>query len=789
MVDTQWAQKHRPKNIDDCALPARLKSAFSEYRDTNIPNMILVGSAGVGKTTIASALLDESKFDVIVINASMDRGIDTIRNDIQTFATSMSILGGDRKFVLLDEADYLAPTAQPALRNLMESVSANCGFILTCNYPEKIIAPLRSRCSVVDFTLTRDELLEAKDQFRARAKMILRQENKSCDDETLDLFIDQYAPDWRKVLNELQMAARGDKIAVESLTEAVVEQPDTPPNIKSGTIPFWQLEGKRVSISAYKLIQFLTHYNFGLFTADRSRTGMKTPFYNDDGVMKVVDEFGVKRWVREFLEACEDHDFTRDGFLDTTTPTTDSCEKWKVLEAWQEYSASAIEKKVMSDLVVYSEEGFEGTKRIDLFKDKKDTAHIRFLNGVVKVTKDETALLPYAAVKSQGAVWESTIIRHNITLGSGEGEFSRFCELAMHRHDLSVDDASDWRNEYQLNEAGKNNLRGMRTSYGYLLHAFNPSDGMKAIYYIDQDSQIGKPEGRNGKSFVMESVEKYKKTAKQNGKKWRQGLDGGARFQFSNVDHDTGFILINDIRPEFEMEELFADITDDMEVERKGRDKVVIPKDKKPKFGLTTNYVIPGNGTSFKARQHVVEFGNYWNRCTREGESPADPKHFGRLLLQGWQSDDAEWDKFYNYGFECLREYLRDGLYQPPMDNYEMKAIRATIEGASGDGSAVQWIDEWIQSDRLQGGYHKGDGIAIRDLYDAFCEGNPEIIDLWDFKRFDKALWQFCDSADYLHYNGHLAAKGNTKSSRRWRRGGVGEQRDHIRITSDRDPK
>ena len=142
-----WVEKYRPRKIADCILPEDLKATFQQFvNDGNIPNLLLCGTAGVGKTTVARAMLEEIDADYIVINGSMNGNIDTLRNDIRNFAATVSF-GGGRKYVILDEADYLnANSTQPALRNFMEEFSSNCGFLLTCNFVNRIIDPLHSRC-------------------------------------------------------------------------------------------------------------------------------------------------------------------------------------------------------------------------------------------------------------------------------------------------------------------------------------------------------------------------------------------------------------------------------------------------------------------------------------------------------------------------------------------------------------------------------------------------------------------------------------------------------------------
>ena len=200
-----WVEKYRPKTIDETILPPDLKATFQQFVDQqNIPNLILAGSAGVGKTTVARAMLEQLGCDYIVINGSMNGNIDTLRNEILNFASSVSLAGG-RKYVILDEADYLNPNStQPALRNFMEEFSRNCGFILTCNFKNRIIEPLHSRCSVIDFKISKGASAKLAGQFFKRVQGILKAENIEYDQAVVAEVINKHFPDWRRVLNELQ---------------------------------------------------------------------------------------------------------------------------------------------------------------------------------------------------------------------------------------------------------------------------------------------------------------------------------------------------------------------------------------------------------------------------------------------------------------------------------------------------------------------------------------------------------------------------------------------------------
>tara|TARA_R110000824_G_scaffold292565_3_gene480951 strand:+ start:3260 stop:4198 length:939 start_codon:yes stop_codon:yes gene_type:complete len=208
-----WVEKYRPKIIDECILPKELKKTFNDFASQDkIPNLLFSGGPGVGKTTVAKALCEMTGVDYMIINGSEESGIDVLRTKIKQFASAVSFTSS-RKVVILDEADYLNPqSTQPALRGFIEEFAGNCGFIFTCNFKNRIIEPIHSRCSVIDFKIVNGDRAKLAAQFMGRTSQILDEEKIKYDKKVVAELITKHFPDFRRMINELQRYSASGEI-------------------------------------------------------------------------------------------------------------------------------------------------------------------------------------------------------------------------------------------------------------------------------------------------------------------------------------------------------------------------------------------------------------------------------------------------------------------------------------------------------------------------------------------------------------------------------------------------
>jgi len=241
MSDFIWVEKYRPKTIEECILPENIKKTFRDFLNTGeIPNMLLAGPPGVGKTTVAKALCNELGADFYVINGSDEgRFLDTVRNNARNFASTVSLSSeAKHKVIIIDEADNTGNDVQLLLRAFIEEFANNCRFIFTCNYKNKILEPLHSRCAVVEFGIKGKEKAQIASQFFKRLNDILEKEKVETDKKVLAELINKHFPDWRRVLNECQRYAVSGKIdsgILASFTDINVN--DVIKNLKTKNFP------------------------------------------------------------------------------------------------------------------------------------------------------------------------------------------------------------------------------------------------------------------------------------------------------------------------------------------------------------------------------------------------------------------------------------------------------------------------------------------------------------------------------------------------------------------------
>jgi len=241
MSDFIWVEKYRPKTIEECILPDNIKKTFKEFLNKGeIPNMLLAGPPGVGKTTVAKALCNELGVDFYVINGSDEgRFLDTVRNNAKNFASTVSLSSeAKHKVIIIDEADNTGNDVQLLLRAFIEEFAGNCRFIFTCNYKNKILEPLHSRCAVVDFSIRGKEKQQIAANFFQRLNFILEQERIETDKKVLVELINKHFPDWRRVLNECQRYSVSGKIDSGILaTFSDVAVDDLIKNLKAKNFP------------------------------------------------------------------------------------------------------------------------------------------------------------------------------------------------------------------------------------------------------------------------------------------------------------------------------------------------------------------------------------------------------------------------------------------------------------------------------------------------------------------------------------------------------------------------
>ena len=303
------------------------------------------------------------------------------------------------------------------------------------------------------------------------------------------------------------------------------------------------------------------------------------------------------------------------------------------------------------------------------------------------------------------------------------------------------------------------------TSYGYMISHFNNPSKPVAPVYVDGDAEIGLENGRNGKSVVMLSLKYWKETISASGKSFNPNELGN----WGNVTLETKFICINDIRKDFNFESLYDRLSDDFEVRALHKNKFVIPADKKPKIGITTNYPIVTKGGSGRHRIHTTPFSSYWLSCIENGENPSDDNNLGKMM---WKHDFThnDWNLFYNFGFLCVQMHLQKGLHYCDTTEQQKKGIIQKYEGENGNDGVVEWWIDIVENNKMKG-LLTDEGVNRDDIFDRFIQdfNNEALIKMvWsDRNKFNKMLYGVTIDMGW-DWNPHKAHFGDGMNKRKW---------------------
>ncbi len=534
---------------------------------------------------------------------------------------------------------------------------------------------------------------------------------------------------------------------------------------KEDNYPFWRNPNK---ILTKKLISFLTENGFAQFQGDESRLSKTSLIRNDNGVLQIHSEESVKKWLVSTVSNDDDLEVEdKDIILDTLIRTTAGG-----LSNW------------LGSLPRVSENDYPDTKPIRMFRDDADNCYVIFRNGVVHITKDNIERISIDELFDKGCIWENAVIKHDIEIVDDvKSPFSDFCKYAMKRG-VKPSKVRNHIEEGTDTEEYKSALDSFESGFGYLIHSYNPPQEQSVVVFVDINSSPTRTEGGNGKSAIMKSMKYYRPTAFVDGEQFRPSSDDASRFNFSSVRLDTGFVFINDLKKNFDLRQMFSAISDDFVVEGKNRNKIVIEESKKPKFGITTNFTIRGLGNSYDRRQHIVEFGDFFNIAKNNQIEVADV--IGKNMFGKYFSEN-DWNAFYNYGFKCVQKYLKYGLIESKNTNYKRQNLVQTIEGIGGDGTLLNWLDKYLTTVRTKHNHHTL-GVEKGELFGMFAIDNPDAVKtVWDETKFHNAVFDYVMFLPDYDYNPEKSRNGDTRSQRRIRVGKRGMQQEYIKITSIND--
>jgi len=524
---------------------------------------------------------------------------------------------------------------------------------------------------------------------------------------------------------------------------------------------------EKVAIDYRKYFIWLKRQGLCLLRDGKGKTSNFEVIGITDGIIDKENEDTIRVYTYEYFED-QPSSYWDDENQYGVYKQGKSGDMWCKIEVMDKLFNLSFNRNTFSANLLMSWNSFD-YNTLPTLMDNAENVYIPFENKIVHISKNKMDMIDYDTMKKKGNIWKSQIINHKISERnrSEEGVFEKFCRLATSRRkNVVLAETQDWTDSYETDDES---LKSLRTAYGYLISGYNNPSQPVAPIFIDGDAEIGMEEGRNGKSAIMYSMKHWKKMSYQSGKSYQSIKTSGGRFQYSNVDIDTKFVFLNDTPEWFDMEEIYDRLSDDFEVSGKYTNKFVIPQDKKPKMGITTNYPPIQKGGSARHRMHITPFGNYWLNVKENNEEPYYDKHLGKMMFQSDFNYD-DYNDFYHYGFDCVQQYLKEGLHRCNTDRVKVKGLITKWEDGSDDG-VVRWFVDVVENERIKE-MTITPGIAKKKLHNELMKSlatQPQVKFKWinEEGRFQKMIWDVCKSMGYK-YNDHKSHMGDTQNIRKY---------------------
>ena len=542
---------------------------------------------------------------------------------------------------------------------------------------------------------------------------------------------------------------------------------------------FWysDLSGRlpKLKVDMLKYVEWLERHGFAVLRDGKSHTSNHRPISFRGNLIDNENEDTIRIYtLNYFKDEPEDMFVDEDAYgVEREKGSNEFYTKDEVMRLLFNFSFQqntyGFQTKAIWENYVY--------ETLPMLLDKEKEVFLPFQNDkIVHITPHSIKIKDTNKIDKGKNVWKSQIIPHDITDDTGnKGLFEKFSERAISYSNRLPKNGEKWYDVYKIDE---DVYKSLKTSYGYLISGYNHPSQPVAPIYIDGDAEIGMEEGRNGKSVIMSSIKYYKKTTYMSGQTYHGVTSSQGYAQFQGVELDTKFVFLNDTKDNFDMTDLYDKLSDDFEVSGKYMKKFVIPRNMKPKIGITTNHLPIIRGGSGRHRIHLTPFGNYWLSVRERNEEPKDKQHLGKLLFDT-DFTKEDWNEFYHFGFRCVQLYLKEGLHKCNTDRQNVKGLIVKWEG--DDRGLVRHIIDVILNNKIPELMVKP-GLSQKEFHQKILSEIPDIQTKheWngELRKFNKMLFDICKVLGF-RYNDHNSHYGDTPNKRKY----VVKGEQHLVIT------